>query len=127
MPSRRQLTLRADARGFGLIRVVTVLVVLGILSATAVSGYAGMRTRAADATARLDLARAMEASSRYTAGHGGFTGLTLTRLRAIDTSLPSTGLSIVFARATTVCISSTIGRRTWYRVYPGGSFTQTRC
>ncbi len=127
MALRRPARSIADERGFSLIELVTVLVVLGIVSSTAVSGYAGMRTRATDATARLNLAGAIEAAYSYRAKHGGFTGLTLARLRTIDRGLSRTGLSIVFARRTTVCFSSTVSGRTWYRVYPGGAFTQTDC
>jgi len=127
MALRRRLAFLAGERGFSLIELVTVLVVMGILSTAAVSSYAGMRTRATDATARLNLAGAMEASYSYRTDHGRFTGLTLARLRTIDRGLPRTGLSVVFARSKTVCFSSTVSGRTWYRVYPGGSFTQTRC
>ena len=127
MALRHRLAFLAGERGFSLIELVTVLVVLGILLTAAVSSYAAIRTREADATARLNLASATEASYSYYARNGTFRGLTLTRLRTIDRSLPRTGLSIVFARRTTVCVSSTMGGRTWYRVYPEGVFTQTRC
>ena len=127
MASRRQLTFLAGEPGLTLIELVTALVVLGMFLTTAIASFAAMRAKAADSTARLNVAGALEASYAYYASNGTYRGLTLTRLRAIDRGLRPTGLSIVFARATTVCISNTISGRTWYRVYPGGEFTQTRC
>jgi prepilin-type N-terminal cleavage/methylation domain-containing protein len=127
MTLRRTFASLAGERGFSLIELVTVLIVLGMFLTTAVVSFGAMRASAADATARLNVAGAMEASYSYYAANGTYRGLTLTRLRAIDRGLRATGLSIVFARATTVCISNTISGGTWYRVYPGGTFTQTRC
>jgi prepilin-type N-terminal cleavage/methylation domain-containing protein len=112
--------------GFTLPEMLAVLTIVGTLSAIAVGSYSGARVGANDAAARSNIDVAVPAFQAYFLDNGAYTGMTLRRLQTTY-SRGIRNISIVSARATTYCVRSTVGGRSWYKAGPSDSITTTRC
>ena len=60
--------------GFTLVEILTVLVVLGILTAVTVPSYLGFRTRAGDGTAKANIRSALPAVEQFRVDNYGAKG-----------------------------------------------------
>jgi prepilin-type N-terminal cleavage/methylation domain-containing protein len=125
-----------SARGFTLVELLIVLVVLAILTAVAVPSYLGVRNRAADAAARADIRAAVPAATAYAAENvgvkgdadnkaatRGFKGMSLKLLRNYDAGL-SDAVKIVSGKTTEsqFCLAATVSGRSWSVLGPGTAF-----
>jgi prepilin-type N-terminal cleavage/methylation domain-containing protein len=61
-----------QSKGFTLIEVITVLVILGILSGVTMVGYGSWQQRAADDQVRSELSTAMNGASNYKNFNGSY-------------------------------------------------------
>src|SRR5680860_1027903 len=59
-------------RGFTIIELIVVIVIIGILSAIVIVSYSGIRTRAAAATLKSDVEKASIQLEKYRADHGAY-------------------------------------------------------
>lgn len=64
-------------RGFTLIELMIVLVIIGILAAVAISGIQGYRQRSQDAAVKTDLRNAMTAQEAYFSENLSYTAFTV--------------------------------------------------
>jgi prepilin-type N-terminal cleavage/methylation domain-containing protein len=111
---------RSDERGFTLVELLVVLV---ILAALVLLGYTALRAyhdRAADAAARAGLRQALPAAEAFYADNTTYSGLSNATLSTYDSSLPP-GLTVVAADAASYCLSHTVRGRTWSIAGPGAS------
>ena len=79
---RRRFCKCADERGFTLIELMIVIVIIGVLAAIAIPSFLGQQERAWEATARSDLRNAATAAELFANAHeGSYSGMDLATLR----------------------------------------------
>ena len=115
-------------RGFTLVELVIVMVILGILIAVAVPGYAGMRTRSSDSTAQANLRSVAQPIAAYYNDNGTYVGMTIGRLRRnYDRAIGRGIYRLRGLTATSYCVQTTVGGRTWNRQGPAGVIASGAC
>ncbi len=112
--------------GFTLLELLAVMVITGVLIAVAVASFASGRVRANDAAAKSNIGVAVPAFQAYYLDNGTYTRMTVATLQRTY-SRGIRNITIVSVSATTYCVRSTVGGRSWYKAGPNGRITTTRC
>lgn len=100
-------------KGFTLIEMLIVIIILGILLAIAVPAYLSFRDRAHTSAAQANIRAAVPAMEAYNADNGGYAGMTLAGLQTYDAGIK--GIVVISAVANTYCVSGTSGTKTYYK------------
>lgn len=112
------------------IELAIVLVIVLILMLIALSSYLAFKGRANSAAARANVRSAVPAvEAYYLLTNNSYVGLDL---HWLETYAPSVKLNDPAASAwkqtaTTYCVSSTVGGKTWYKAGPGAPITTAPC
>lgn len=119
-----------DSRGFTLVEMLVVLIVIAILTTMALSAYLGYRNRAHDATAQENIHRLAPSISAYFVDHDSYSGMTIPNLTAaydssIDPALFSLGS--VAPTQSTYCVQSSSSGRTWRKNGPTAPLERQPC
>jgi prepilin-type N-terminal cleavage/methylation domain-containing protein len=116
-------------RGFTLVEVLVVVIVIAILSLFALSLYLGYRERAHDAAAQENIHRLFPSIQAYFVDHDSYMGMTIPGLAAYDAALDPTiySLGTVAPTDTHFCVQSSSGGRTWRKNGPDGSLERQPC
>jgi prepilin-type N-terminal cleavage/methylation domain-containing protein len=113
--------MRRDERGFTLIELVVVLVILAILVAIAVPSYLNFRDNASRARAASDLHALVPAIESYYAENHTFVGMTPGVLRKrYDQTIDAARYAFTSLSATTYCARATVDGMTAYKSGPSG-------
>jgi prepilin-type N-terminal cleavage/methylation domain-containing protein len=116
--------LGSDERGFRLVELLIVLIVIGILVAIAIPSYLGFRDRAEQRAAAANVRAAVPAVETYFSDQSPHTsiGMDIPALQLIDLGVRLSAVSGV--TDSSYCISSTVGTKTWRKVGPGGAIAE---
>ncbi len=79
-----------DEKGFTLIELLVVVLIIGILAAIAIPSFLGQRAKAQDAEAKSAAKSGQTAMETYFTDNQTYVGATLTVLREIEPTLPTT-------------------------------------
>lgn len=111
-----------DERGFTMIELVVVLLILGLLMTVAVGSYIGMRDRGEASAAELKLREGLTAAELFYAHNETYTGMTLADLQSFDAGLRLSEEPVIAADGRRFCLESTHnGRSTTAGTNPGHS------
>jgi type IV pilus assembly protein PilA len=129
----------SSEKGFTLIEMLIVIIILGILLAIAVPAYLKFKDRANNAAAQANIRAMVPAVEAYNADNNGYASMTIggsgsTSLQATyDTALKgwdaatSSGVTILSKSASTYCVKSVVGNATYYKAGPASDTSATAC
>ena len=112
------------------IELLIVIVIVLILLLLAVPTYFGFVSRANSTAARANVRSAVPAVEAYFLLHNSsFAGLDLHWLQTFDPGVKLNDPAATPSKqtATTYCVSSTVGGKTWYQAGPGAPVTAAAC
>ena len=92
----------AAERGFTMIELLVVTIIIGLLSAVALPAFLGQQAKAVDASAK-ELAHTVQVTAEtYATDNGGiWTGMTPAALAGIEATIPTSSPSVAYLSAVT--------------------------
>jgi type IV pilus assembly protein PilA len=113
-------------RGFTMIELLIVMLILSILVTIAIPSYMSFKDRANDKAAHANVSAAIPGLVAYSGDHKtGYVGVTAAKLRAsYDAGIKN--ITIYNATSTLYCLRSQVGIRVWYKKGPLGDMVNAK-
>ena len=116
----------SDEKGFTLIEMLIVIIILGILLAIAVPAYLKFKDRANNSAAQANIRAAVPAIEAYNADNNGYASMTLPLLQAnYDSAIK--GITFGTITNTSYCVQSIVGNATYNKNGPGADIVAGAC
>lgn len=87
--------LRSDEKGFTLIELMVVVLIIAILVAIAIPTFIGMRNRGYDAQAKSNLRNGVTAAQTYFTDNEAYTGMNAAALTAVEANITFADAGVV--------------------------------
>ncbi len=114
-------TMKKD-RGFTIVELLIVIVVIGILAAIVIVAYNGVQNRAKTTKAQTNASAVQKVAEAYNADNGVYPGTIAHFAAALTVKLP-TGVAVVSAATTPFGLTASNGEGSVSYQYKGGSAT----
>lgn len=114
-------TMKKD-RGFTIVELLIVIVVIGILAAIVIVAYNGVQNRAKTTKAQTNASAVQKVAEAYNADNGVYPGTIAHFAAALTVKLP-TGVTVVSAAATPFGLTASNGETSVSYQYKGASAT----
>lgn len=123
---RKRLT--KEEKGFTLIELLVVVIILGILTAIAIPSYLSFKGRANDSAAKANVRAIIPSVESYFADNNSYASMTLANLQSTyDQALDTTKYTLNGQTATSYCVSSTSGDKSWKKAGPAAALASGSC
>ena len=120
--------IRHNEKGFTLIELMVVIVILGILMAIAIPAYMGFADRANRAAAQANVRSAADSvAAYYNDNKQSYSGMNLASLTAIDPGIKISDPVAANQTLTSYCISAQVGTFTYHKGGPSADVTSGAC
>jgi prepilin-type N-terminal cleavage/methylation domain-containing protein len=114
-------------RGFTLLELIIVLLIIAFLVSIAITTNIAVRRKASDTAAQALLYQMLPAMQTYMSDNGTYVGMTPENLRGYDQAIDASKFSFGTLTATTYCVQVTYQAETWRKNGPGQAPEELPC